>query len=231
MPTRNDAPQVVRPDAEATWGTPPNVWRKTRKAGWRPHLEEYPAPRVRVAEDHCVGCLACADACQPRALRLMPNAWAISADSNRCNGCRRCVQACPFGLITVSGFPRTRHQVVLDNLGSTLASNCPAGLRVYTVGPSPASWLAGSILIPDLAVVRDDPPADPRSPQHPTTVALVAEVVSSRTRDDDLGYKRELYRAQGVPAYWTVDQCDGQVTVHWSTPPAWHDRWAGCTFG
>jgi ferredoxin len=186
---------------------------------------EFGPPEVRVAVDHCVGCLACVDVCQPDALRLMPGAWAVAVDSSRCNGCRRCVTACPFGVITVSGAPRTRHQLVLDNLRSVLTSQCPAGWRVYTAGTSIGATLGQSLLMPDLAVVRDELSAEPWPPHQPATVALVVEVVSPSTRGADLGRKRDVYREQGVPTYWTVDQRDAKVTVHWSTHPAWFDHW------
>jgi ferredoxin len=184
---------------------------------------------VAVAADHCVGCLACADVCQPDALRLLPGAWAVDVDVARCTGCRRCETACPFGVITVSGATRTRHQVVVDSLASALQSTCPAGWRISTTGPAFWTALGQPTVVPDLAVVGDDTAAGPW-PRQERTVALVVEVVAPSTREMDLGRKRDLYWQREVASYWTVDQRTGQVTVQWSLRPAWFDRWAAFTF-
>ena len=185
---------------------------------------------VTIAADHCVGCLACADVCQPDALHLLPNAWAVSYDASRCIGCRRCEAACPFGAIHVSGRTRTRHQVVVDNLRTALISTCPAGWRVSTTGPAFWTALGQPTVVPDLAVVRDESAAAAWLPGDHTMVALVVEVVAPSTRDMDLGRKRDLYWQRDVATYWTIDQRTGQVTVQWSLRPTWFDRWAAFSF-
>jgi ferredoxin len=186
--------------------------------------------KVTIAADHCVGCLACADVCQPDALHLLPNAWAVAYDASRCIGCRRCEAACPFGAIHVSGGTRTRHQVVVDNLRTALASTCPAGWRVSTTGPAFWTALGQPTVVPDLAVVRDESAAEAWSPDDHTIVTLVVEVVAPSTRDMDLGHKRDLYWQRDVATYWTIDQRTGQVTVQWSLRPNWFDRWAAFSF-
>ncbi len=45
------------------------------------------------------------------------------------------------------------------------------------------------------------------------TPALVAEVLSDSTRQNDLTYKRELYHRQGVEAYLIVDPATKIMTV------------------
>jgi ferredoxin len=214
-----------------TWGIPLNAWRQTGKDDWQPRQDAGGTPGLNVIGDHCVGCSACVEVCQPGALQLMSGVWAVAADPDLCNGCRRCVPACPFGLVTVSGMTRTRHQLVLDNLATALASSCPPGWRVYTGDPSAVSTLAATRVVPDLAVSCEEPQAGTWPGHTPGTVVLVVEIISPSTRSADLGHKREVYRAHGVPAYWTLDQRDGQVTVHWSGHPTWFDRWAGNTFG
>jgi len=187
-------------------------------------------PTVSIAADHCVGCLACADVCQPDALRQVPDAWAVTADVSRCTGCRRCVSACPFGVITVTGGTRNRHQIVVDNLQAALLSTCPTSWRVSTTGPSFWTALGQPTVVPDLAVVHDTGAEAAWPGQDRGRVALVIEVVAPSTREMDLGRKRDLYWQRDVAAYWTVDQRTGKVTVQWSLNPAWFDRWAAFTF-
>jgi ferredoxin len=79
----------------------PNPRSTTGAADSRPRRRSRGPIQVKVIVDRCVGCLACADACRPGALRLMPGTWAVGADAGRCNGCRLCVRACPFGLIAI----------------------------------------------------------------------------------------------------------------------------------
>lgn len=198
--------------------------------GQHPQRADVGALEVSIAADHCVGCLACADVCQPGALRRLPGAWAVEADVTRCTGCRRCVPACPFGVIGVTGGTRNRHQVVVDSLRSALGSSCPAGWRVSTGGPAFWTAMGQPTVVPDLAVVRDDSAGAPWPTVDRTTVALVVEVVSPTTRDLDLGRKRDLYWQRDVSTYWTVDQRTGRVTVHWSLRAAWFDRWAAFSF-
>ena len=81
---------------------------------------------------------------------------------------------------------------------------------MYTAGTSIGPTLGQSLLMPDLAVVRDERSAEPWPPHQPAIVALVVEVVSPSTRGADLGRKRDVYREQGVPTYWTVDQRDAK---------------------
>jgi len=188
------------------------------------------ALQVTIAADHCVGCLACADVCQPDALQLLPDAWAVGVDLNRCTGCRRCETACPFGVIRVSGGTRNRHQVVVDNLRNALASSCPAGWRVSTNGPAFWTAIGQPTVVPDLAVVRDETAVTPWPSHDRTAVSLVVEVVAPSTREMDLGRKRDLYWQRDASTYWTVDQRTGRVTVQWALQPAWFDRWAAFTF-
>lgn len=45
-------------------------------------------------------------------------------------------------------------------------------------------------------------------------VRLVVEI-SDTTLEDDLGRKRHLYAAGGIPEYWVVDFSGGVVRQHW----------------
>ena len=191
-----------------------------------------PPVRVDVGSDRCVGCLECARVCRPAALRLIPGAWAVEADPRLCTACRRCEPACPFGAISVTGEPRTRHQQVLDGVRAALASTCPRGWHVtatppdFRTGPDPTGPA-----VPDLAVLRAELPGVEWLGRDDPAVPLVVEVVSPTTRVRDLGAKRDLYWQWGVTTYWTVDQRTGQVAVQWARSRSWFDRWAGYAFG
>ncbi len=202
-----------------------------KKSGWYAHGQAQP-PHVTIATDHCVGCAACAEVCRPRALRLMPGAWAATVDSTRCTACRRCATVCPFDAIAVSGTPRTGRQSILDKLAAALASNAPPDWWVHTADHNPGSPTA---VIPDLAIVHDEQrkrtsvPAG-SSDRRSRTATLVAEIVSATPRDSDLRRNHELHRSHGVAAFWTLNPRDGKVTVHWSDIPAWYDRFADTSF-
>ena len=186
---------------------------------------------VQIGSDRCVGCLECASVCRPEALRLIPGAWAVEADVERCTACRRCVPACPFGAIEVTGEPRNRHRIVLDSVRSALASTCPGGWTVTTSPPAFRSAVQAEPAVPDLAVVRVPRPGVEWLSRDDALVPLAVEVVSSSSRAADLGPKRDLYWQCGVPTYWTVEQRTGQVTVQWSRTTAWFDRWAAFAYG
>jgi ferredoxin len=185
---------------------------------------------VRIGVDRCVGCLECAAVCRPAALRPMPGAWAAEVDVSLCTGCRRCVPACPFGAITVTGEPRSRHQMVVDAVRAALASTCPKGWQVTTSAPAFRCGPDGETAVPDVAVVRSRLPGVEWLGSEEPPVPLAVEVVSAGTRQAALGRNRDLYWQCGVPSYWTVDQRDGLVEVHWSRAAGWYDRWAGFAF-
>ncbi len=63
---------------------------------------------------------------------------------------------------------------------------------------------------PDLGVVLVDTPLDDRGRDKP---ALVAEVVSARSKTRDYQTKRQEYLAFGVREYWIVDPYKRQVTT------------------
>lgn len=66
-------------------------------------------------------------------------------------------------------------------------------------------------LIPDLYVLEEGTPADPR--YHPlSAVRLVVETSYTSLRDD-LGPKRDAYAAAGVPEYWVQDVAARRVHV------------------
>ena len=200
---------------------------------WSPSRLVRPAepgrPKVHIAVDRCVGCQECLTRCPSGAITLMPDAWAVTADDALCRGCRRCERACPIRVVTVSGRPRTRRQVVTDRLLAALRQGCPADFVVTGELPLSTSERGQShVMRPTLAVVSAQ--AWKREAVRPKDVLLAVAVTGPRTRVLDLGTTRELYRKCGVGAYWTVEQDTGKPRVHWSKGAPWLATLAGRCF-
>ena len=72
-------------------------------------------------------------------------------------------------------------------------------------------WIVANdtVVRPDLVVVCG--PAPPRHVERPP--ALVAEILSTATRDRDLTVKRELYETHGVRWYVIIDPDDGESVL------------------
>lgn len=66
---------------------------------------------------------------------------------------------------------------------------------------------------PDLAWWRDDRRPEVGDGAVASVPDLVVEVLSPRTRDNDLGVKRGIYEHAGVHEYWRVDPTDASVLV------------------
>jgi len=70
------------------------------KPGYRINVEGYAGKAVPVHCQHCEE-PACVLACPTGALERDPDSGLVLVDDTRCIGCRMCVQACPFGVITM----------------------------------------------------------------------------------------------------------------------------------
>jgi Uma2 family endonuclease len=79
-------------------------------------------------------------------------------------------------------------------------------------------WIIGddTVVRPDVMLICGGVPER----QLKETPAVVAEVLSSSTRAHDLGYKRSLYRQQGVRHYLIVDPDAGTIIHDDSASPA-----------
>lgn len=104
--------------------------------------------------------------------------------------------------IAMSPSPFGRHQRLLVALASELrasirSSDCAANVFAEL------DWIVSekTVVRPDVTVVCGEEPAKHLQ----ETPALVAEILSRSTRQNDLTFKRELYAGEGVAAYLILD--------------------------
>jgi Uma2 family endonuclease len=104
--------------------------------------------------------------------------------------------------IAMTPSPFGRHQAVLVAIVSEFrlvlrTAGCDATVL------ADLDWIVhnDTVVRPDMAVVCGDPPEKHME----TPPALIAEILSPSTRQNDLTYKRELYASQGVGTYLIVD--------------------------
>lgn len=104
--------------------------------------------------------------------------------------------------VAMTPSPFGPHQNVLFALAAELRQAIrSAGCEATALGE--LDWIVSpnTVVRPDVIVVCGDAPAEHlREPP-----GLVAEVLSSSTRQTDLTFKRDLYQAEGVPLYLIVD--------------------------
>ncbi len=74
--------------------------RSGEKPGYRIYVESYQATSIPVPCNHCEEA-ACILACPTGACHRESEGAPVLVDNDKCIGCRMCVQACPFGMISV----------------------------------------------------------------------------------------------------------------------------------
>lgn len=114
--------------------------------------------------------------------------------------------------IAMTPSPFGRHQAVAAALVSELRMALrAAGCAATALGE--LDWIVASdtVVRPDVIVVCGEPPE--QHLQQPP--ALIAEVLSPSTRQNDLTYKRDLYASQSVGTYLIVDPA--AKTIEWLT--------------
>lgn len=114
------------------------------------------------------------------------------------------------GTLLVTPSPGAPHQVALGRLHLVLGNGLADGL-VAMLGPYDYLISPGTVLIPDLLVVRADQLGARRLTATPL---LVVEILSPSTRRTDLGSKRLAYQDAGVGTYWILDPVAPALTVH-----------------
>lgn len=104
--------------------------------------------------------------------------------------------------IAMSPSPSGPHQAVLVDLAAELR-NALRNIGCDATVLAELDWIVknDTVVRPDVIVVCGAPPEGHlQSPP-----ALIAEILSPSTRQNDLTYKRELYASQGVGTYLIVD--------------------------
>jgi Uma2 family endonuclease len=112
--------------------------------------------------------------------------------------------------IAMTPSPFGRHQNILAGLLTSLrVAIDQTGCRATAL--SELDWIVNesTVVRPDILIVCSDAP-DKHLERPP---ALVAEVLSPSTRQNDLTYKRELYAQEGVGIYLILDP-DSQTVEH-----------------
>jgi carbon-monoxide dehydrogenase iron sulfur subunit len=75
--------------------------RVGEKPGVRIYLEAYKGLPIPIHCNHCEDA-ACLLACPTGAIHREDEKGPVMVDTSKCIGCRMCVQACPFGVITMN---------------------------------------------------------------------------------------------------------------------------------
>jgi Uma2 family endonuclease len=111
------------------------------------------------------------------------------------------------GACVVTGGTTYRHARVIMRIGGLLS----VALRDRELDVlTGAGWrLPDAEFAPDIAVAAPGAPDELLS----SPPLLVVEVLSRSTRHMDLGRKRELYAAGGLPWYWVVDLANDELVV------------------
>jgi len=104
------------------------------------------------------------------------------------------------GMLIVSPAPSLPHQIAVTQLAVILNAACPRGLLVVT-GPG-VNINKFQHRVPDLVVIRTESVTPMFLEEAPV---LAVEIASPRTRLYDLGRKKDVYEAFGIPSYWIVD--------------------------
>jgi Uma2 family endonuclease len=113
------------------------------------------------------------------------------------------------GTLIVTPAPVAMHQRVVGNLHLALRASCTDDLEVF-LAPFDVVLGISTVLQPDLLVARR---VDVTERNLPAAPVLAVEVLSPSTRRIDLGTKRLVFEAAGVPSYWVVDPDEPSLTV------------------
>lgn len=117
------------------------------------------------------------------------------------------------GKIVMSPFSRWSYAKPMKSVLQQLGANAPKGYDAMDapfkfVFPTSHGALGPDIYVVDLDVAENDTPFAPSE-----SLALVAELTSPATRNNDLTDKLSIY-GRSIPVYLLFDMKQGQVTVY-----------------
>ena len=104
------------------------------KPGYRVFVEAYMSRSIPVHCSHCQKA-ACMLACPTHAIHRDDEHGPVLFDRSRCIGCRMCVHACPFGVLTVDSSGRTvlKCDLCIERLAEGMEPACVAGCPTRAV--------------------------------------------------------------------------------------------------
>jgi carbon-monoxide dehydrogenase iron sulfur subunit len=107
---------------------PETIVRTGEKPGYRVFVEAYGGKAIPLHCNHCQKA-ACMIACPTHAIYREEETGPVQFESKRCIGCKMCVQACPFGVISMSANGRgvLKCDLCIERLAEGQEPACVAG--------------------------------------------------------------------------------------------------------
>ena len=117
------------------------------------------------------------------------------------------------GKIYFMAVPKRKHSEIVANLMRTFGAYIKGGkCRVYGENMNVIFEKGEKQFLPDIKIVcNPDIIKDDGIYGAPD---LIVEILSQRTRKNDLGYKKDVYEKYGVKEYWIIDPNDRSIQVY-----------------
>jgi Uma2 family endonuclease len=115
------------------------------------------------------------------------------------------------GVLLVSPFPSSVHQVIAMRLGVALEQTCPDYFFVTQANDLRIS--TRRLFVPDVLVTTFEAAQRRSGSFAAEEVVLAVEIVSPSSQSMDRVMKPALYAKAGIPFYWMIE-IDGGLTVH-----------------
>ena len=125
------------------------------KPGYRIYVEEYERKSVPVHCNHCDDA-PCMMVCPTGAIYREGENEAVLLDLRRCIGCKMCIQACPFGVITarLDGKGILKCDLCMERLAAgqepACVAACPTNALIFSSGEQAnraKRWKAAGVLV------------------------------------------------------------------------------------
>ena len=122
------------------------------------------------------------------------------------------------GDLAVSPSPSWKHQRIVHYVHLWLTERENAGLGKVATAPLDVVFDDNNVTEPDVLFIRTEHLNIIKEANVQGAPDLVVEVLSSSTRERDLGVKAHLYARFGVREYWVVDPEIATLSVYHLTP-------------